>query len=237
MNKILLPSAMLALMGLTTFAPEAQAQMSLGGCPGAQRNGLPPCCLTFDVPVGGSDQDRTCVGPATQYSFTLYRFGFEDNFGNVSWLGTERVFDAASVSAGEAVGGFVSGAQLSPGTYPYMRPVISQNFTVSADITTHDGRRCTGTVTGYNADEPPEACGPDLINPDYAPDGPHGNCVDSGKSYIRDNQAPLTKTADNAVSLNFAFYTDSGALCTFPAGGSGDATLGVSALMVSITAN
>lgn len=220
------------------FSHTAAAQYSgVGGCPGSQREGLPPCCATFTVPSGGSDSDRTCVGPATQYRFTIYEFGFENDAGEVTSLGSETSFDAASVGAGEEVGQFISGAVLPPGHYPYIRPVISQDYTVTADITTLNGRHCVGTTTGHNNEESTDACNAQGINPNYAPRSEHENCVSGGRMHIRDGQAPITVTDGGSLSYNFAFYVESGVTCTFAEGGSGDTVPQVGWLNAQITQN
>lgn len=220
------------------FAQDAFAQWSgTGGCPGATRSGLPPCCATFTPPSGGSDDDRTCVGPATSYQMTIYEFNFEDTGGNLVRLGSEQTFDAAAVNAGETVGSFLTGAILPAGTYPYLRPVISRNYTVAGNITTADSRSCTGTATGIPVgDESLETCDANGINPNYSMGGGHENCVSTdGKMHIRDGQTTFNVADGDSLNFNFNFYVESGVKCVFPAGGTGDATMGVGALFVTVT--
>lgn len=222
----------IALFFLSLPAP---AGAVVGGCGEARREGMPPCCLDFTVPSGGTDEDRTCVGPATRYLMTVHNMGFEDSAGNVSWHGSGTTFDMAAVDSGQSVGAFISGVQLPDGTYPYMRAVLGQTYTIDADITTADARRCSGTVTGAPP-HLPRQCNDDLINPLY--NGTDEiDCTNDGKFYVRDNQQSIVVANGTGPSLNMAFYVESASVCLFPSGGSGDAALSVGDLFVRIRSN
>lgn len=196
---------------------------------------MPPCCLDFTVPSGGTDEDRTCVGPATRYLMTIHSVGFEDTDGNVTSHGTGTTFDVAAVDSGQTVGAFISGVQLPDGTYPFLRPVLDQTYTIDADITTSDARRCSGTVTGSPPHLPRE-CNSNLINPLYNGDD-ETDCVKDGKFYVRDGQQSIVVANGTGPSFNIAFFVESSAICLFPAGGSGDGALGVGDLFVRIGSN
>jgi len=211
-----------------------------GGCPGSERDDLPPCCATFTVPSGGSDADRSCVGPATSYIMTIHEFGFKDDGGTRHQFTGAKTFDMASVDAGSNVGSFIQGAALPAGTYTHMTPVISQNIQISANITTADSRTCSGTVTGFDTEEETNSCDSNFL-PDACIPGPGNscqNCIADGKNYLNDNQlGTFTFAPGDSLALSFAFYTESAAKCVFPAGGVGDGTLSVGPLNVRITRN
>jgi hypothetical protein len=90
---------------------------------------FPPDC----VPNGPMAIGDVCQAPATKYLFNIVRFGFEKADGTILYFGNSLAFDAASVTAGQTVAGYLSGIQLPPGTYVAVRPIISISQTVAAD--------------------------------------------------------------------------------------------------------
>ena len=226
MKRVLALSLAVLLAGASNLA-------YAGGCPGAENDHLQPCCSTFTPPLGGSDEDRTCVGPATRYSFTVYSFSFIDSAGTVHSFGSPTVFDAAAVDAGQTAGTFVTGAVLPTGTYPTLRPEISHFFTVDANITTADGRHCVATGVSGNTDRELLPCNPTTLRPTNSSD----NCLSNGNVLVYDSTSSLTYREGDPLNLGFAFYTQSAVQCTFPAGGSGDGTADVGELYVRINRN
>ena len=102
----------------------ASTQAFAGGCPGGERDYLPPCCDSYTVPGAGG----VCTAPSTHYLFTVNQFGFENQAGDITWFGTPAQFDANSSTVGQAVGNFVSQATLPTDTYVAFRANIVNNI-------------------------------------------------------------------------------------------------------------
>lgn len=222
-------AAMVCVLGL--FASDVLAQ----GCNSvlASREHF-PCCADFNVPIAGTDNERTCVGPATTYLFTIDSFGFEDSSGTVTWMGSPTEFDAASVSAGSDMGTFVSGGVLADGTYVAVRPKVNRTFQVTANILTQDGRLCSGSASGgmrgHSGAMP--VCGAG------EPNATRPQCVDGDNVTMRATElGSLVHSSADPISIGFVFYTDNAATCTFPAGGVGNGTLSLGSLHVDMIAN
>lgn len=213
-KQILTMAALVALAGMSHPA----AATAPGGC--GQVHSDFPCCTDFVIPSGGSDDERTCVGPARSYSMTMYDFGFEDSNGNVIHLGSGKIFDAAAVNAGEVAGSFISHANLPSGTYVAVRPIVSHAIEIESDITVQNGtggtRRCYGTATGGNPTI--HECNENFRDPEG-----DDTCQKDGKQYIRDTQlGTFTYKEGDPLNFRFAIYVDSSVRCTFLEGGFGD---------------
>lgn len=190
--------------------------------------GLPPCCATTDMSGGGS-----CMAPATTYQFTIFSFGFEKSDGTVVEFGHAQSFDAASVSAGGDIGNYIAGATLSSGTYVAMRPVISRDINVATQVTTRDGRTCSGSITAPSQ-QPSGQNWPDCAA--GQPDATLAQCLSGGQLRIRDNQVgALNITGAGGVTINFKFDVNNGAVCNFLPGSGAASNVGLGVLSVKIT--
>lgn len=190
--------------------------------------GLPPCCATVDMSAGG-----TCMAPATQYQFTIFSFGFEKSEGTVVEFGHAQSFDAASVGVGGDIGNYISGATLTPGTYVAVRPTISRDISVSAQVTTRDGRNCSGTVTAPSQ-QPDGQPWPNCAA--GQPDGSLAQCLSGGQLRIRDGQiGALNITGSGGVTINFKFDVNNGAVCSFAPGSGPASSIGLGVLSVRMT--
>lgn len=190
--------------------------------------GLPPCCATTDMSAGG-----TCMAPATQYQFTMFSFGFEKSDGTVVEFGHAQSFDAASVSAGNDIGNFISGATLTPGTYVALRPTISQDINVATQVTTRDGRSCSGATTAPSQQmngQPWPNCAAGQ------PDSVTDQCINGGQLRMRDGQSgALNITGSGGVTITIKFDVNNGALCTFAPGTAPASGVGLGVFSVRIT--
>ena len=99
------------------------------------------CCDTITAVL----HNGNCVIPANnKYQFTLVRFGFENQAGQITWAGTQTTFNAASAAVGAAMGSFISNVTLPAGTYVAVRPEVSKDFVVNGSgRSTNDGAACT----------------------------------------------------------------------------------------------
>lgn len=190
--------------------------------------GLPPCCATADMSAGG-----TCMAPATQYQFTIFSFGFEKSDGTVVEFGHAQNFDAASVSAGNDIGNYISGATLTPGTYVAVRPTISRDISVATQVTTRDGRSCNGSATAPSQ-QPNGQPWPNCAA--GQPDGSVDQCLGGGQLRIRDGGGgALNITGNGGVTINFKFDVNNGAVCIFAPGTAPASNVGLGVFSVRIT--
>lgn len=167
-----------------------------------------PCCAQTNMAGGG-----ICSAPAQTYKFTIDSFGFEDNNGTVVSLGSPTVFDAASADASNVMGKFISGVALPAGTYVAVRPSIQLSQTVSTNVTTLDGRTCSGSVTSnINAGGAPNCAA-------GQPNSSVRSCISGTEMAIRDTSlGNMVVTNTSNLQVAFTFNTQSGALCTFTPG-------------------
>ena len=194
------------------------------------------CCS--DV---SSNDGVTCAIPANnKYEFTLKRFGFEKDNGEIVWVGSTTTFDAANSNIGETMGSFVSSEALPNATYVAVRPELSFSFEVNGDgVSTSDDKPCTSdgdqagnlaTVMAAEGDEIPTC--------DAEPNA--FECkIDNEFMRIRDNSMGNFTIGDgSAITITFKFDVGSGVLfdakegaCNFKSMGMLDAELTLSGIV------
>lgn len=204
------------------------APVFAGGCPPAPAGAnLPPCCATSDMHAGGR-----CLAPVTQYQFTLMSFGFEKNDGTEVRFGSPQLFDAAAVNAGAAIGDYLSGVELPPATYVAVRPALSEQVSIRVNSLTADGRRCSGSLAAP-AHQPDGNAWPECSI--GQPDAGTPMCRSGGLLKIRDDRlGSFTIGGSSAVTLNFQFDVNNGAVCIFAPGGGGNSGLELGVLSVGL---
>ncbi len=219
-SRLSLPLTSLMLMCAPVFAS--------GGCqPAPSGANLPPCCATTNMQNGGR-----CLAPTTQYQFTMVSFGFEKNDGTEVRFGSPQLFDAAAVNAGAAIGDYLSGVELPPATYVAVRPALSEQVSIRVNSLTADGRRCSGSLaapshqTDGSAWPECSAGQPDAATP---------LCRSGGLLKIRDERlGSFTIGGSSAMTLNFQFDVNNGAVCVFAPGSSGNSGLELGVLSVGL---
>ena len=163
----------------------------------------------------------TCAVPAgIKYEFTVNRFGFEKDNGDIVWIGSEGVFDAASADIGTVISNYAIGVTLPVGTYVAVRPEIKKEFTVNGGvISTTDNKTCStgGAKTGdYSTMSNTEGETIPLCSNES-----NADWCDIGNGYIRarnDTLGNIVITDGSAPSINFQFDLGSGMLFTTNAG-------------------
>ena len=201
-----------------------------GGCSPVTGGGaaLPPCCATTDMSAGGQ-----CMAPARQYQITLTGFGFEKADGTDVRLGGPKAFDAASVSAGRAIGDYLSGVELPPATYVALRPRLGETVAVRVNSKTLDGRRCQGSMSGVTRQAngqnwPACAAG--------QPDAGTPVCRDNGQLRIRNSDSgAFTVGGPSTMTLTIQFDVNNGVICTFPPGTGGNSAIAPGVLALTVT--
>lgn len=199
-----------------------------GGCPPVPAGAnLPPCCATTNMQTGGR-----CLAPATQYQFSLVSFGFEKSDGTEVRFGSPQLFDAAAVNAGAAIGDYLSGVELPPATYVAVRPALSEQVSIRVNSLTADGRRCSGGLSAP-AHQADGSAWPDCGV--GQPDAATPMCRSGGLLKIRDDRlGSLTIGGSSAMTLNFQFDVNNGAVCVFAPGNGGNSGLELGVLSVGL---
>jgi hypothetical protein len=207
-------------------APAAYA----GGCPPLTDNAgtLPPCCATSTMAAGGR-----CVAAASRYELTLLSFGLEKPDGTELRFGTPQLYDIAAVGAGSRLADYVTTAEIPPGTYTALRPLISTQITLEADSRTADGRRCSGSITlplqQANGDGFPP-CG--LGQPNRAVP----LCQEGETLKLRDDRlGSFTITEATGAAFDLAFALHNAVICDFAAGTTDARSLAPGAFSMTIT--
>jgi hypothetical protein len=221
-NRAALLSLLISLCPFTAALAGGCAPTPLGA------SDLPPCCATTDMHNGGR-----CTAPATQYQFTLAAFGFEKSDGTEVRFGSPQLFDAAAVSAGSAIGDYLSGIDLPAATYSALRPSLGEQITLRVNSLTADGRRCTGSLSAParqpNGSNWPE-CGAG------EPDSGTTMCKSGGLLKIRDSRiGTFTINNTSNMTLNFQFDVNNGVICNFPAGTGESSSIEQGVLSVTIS--
>ena len=186
----------------------------------------------FDGDVGcdtiaALTHNNSCVIPASnKYEFTLVRFGFENQAGQITWAGTQTTFNAASASVGAAMGTFISNVTLPAGTYVAVRPEVSKDFVVTGSgKSTTDGAPCStgGDKSGDLIALLSPGGGLATCNANPALDG--GQCNTGNNTIlIRDtNLGNFTVDASTSRTIEFSFDVGSGVYMIARDNGSGTA--------------
>ena len=216
----------LFIFGLFLIFPHSLKSETCGGAEGLV------CCNTVT-----SSSGYVCAIPANnKYIFTLRRFGFEQDDGTVTWVGTETSFNAALSSVGATMGNFVSGQSLPVGTYVAVRPEVKLEMTVNGSgVSTSDSVACT------SAGDKTEDLATVMDNlSDSIPScdtSPNVDC-NTGDGYmrIRDTQLgnfSITKTSSRTLIFKFdvgsgVLFTAAGGSCTYKSMGPLDVSMSFS---------
>jgi hypothetical protein len=161
----------------------------------------------------------SCSTAATVAQFTLqgFRFRRQSDQQFVPVASTSATFDAASVNAGAAVGAYISGASLSPGTYDAVSPLIS--------ATLHLQGSTSGALTCFTKSGSPSfgAAGPAQTatvtitippnTPNMSSDGTTVTVTDSSLSGL-----PLTINGNETITVSVNFGVDSALIFNFTNG-------------------
>ncbi len=144
-----------------------------------------------------------CQAPASMYKFTIQKFGFERDDGQIFYFGSPLEFDAASVSAGQTVANYLSGAALPFGTYVAVRPIISISQTIAGGpYNVGGGMTCQQAQTTQNrVDNGGHVCANDA---DY-------QCTDGGYWRVRDTSlGNMVISPTSTLTIKFDFDVSKG---------------------------